>query len=318
MFDYIKPKDLHFEELSDTYGRLVIEPLEGGFGTTLGNTFRRVLLSMIPGAAVTQVRFDGKYHEYDTIEGVREDVIEIIMNIKELSFRLEDDESKRIYLESEGDGEVNANQLELEPGVEVVNKEQKIAHMTDGGSLGIEMKLQPGMGYKSAEENKEEDLPLAVIPIDSNFSPVQKVNFDVNKIRAEGRENCDQLIMEIETNGGVTPEEAVGEASRVLSNHFKLFESLPQHPFGELESFEEEEDETPEEYEKTLEELGFNQRACNLLREKGVETLEDLIEKTSTELLDIHGFGKKTLQKVENNLEDLGYYLADREDENGS
>ena len=318
MLEFIEPEDLFFEELSDTYGRLVVEPLEGGMGITLGNTLRRVLLSMIPGAAITRVKFDGKYHEYDTIEGVREDVIEIILNLKELPLRLDREEEKRLYLDADQPGEVVAGDIETEQGLDIVDPEHTIAHLTDGATLGVEMFVEPGLGYRSSEKNKVEDSPLSVIAIDADFSPVKRVDFSVDQIRAGGKEDCDRLTLEIETSGGVKPEEAVGKASRILNEHLSLFEDLPQHPFGELEELGEEEEEVPEELQKNLEELGFNQRACNLLKEKGVENLQQLIEQTSTELLDIHGFGDKTLQKVEGRLEQLGYSLADKEDEDGS
>lgn len=318
MIEFVKPQEVHFEELTDDSGRCVIGPLESGLGTTLGNSIRRTLLSMIPGAAITRVKFDGKYHEYDTIEGVREDVIEIIMNLKELSFRLDREESKRLYLDVEGKGEVTAKDIDLESGIELMNPQQPLAHLADNANLGIEMYVETGMGYQSAESNKTEDMPLSVIPIDADFSPVKEVNFTVDTVRARGKENCDQLTVQIETDGGITPEEAIGKAAEILGGHYKLFERLPRHPFGELEQFAEEEEQTPEEFEESLEDLGFNQRACNLLREKDVETLEDLIKKTSTQLLDIHGFGDKTLQKVEAKLDQLGYSLEDREGKNGS
>ncbi len=317
MIELVKPQDVHFKELSNTYGLLTIGPLEPGMGTTLGNSLRRVLISMIPGAAVTRVNFDEKYHEYETIDGVKEDVIEILLNIKSLALRLEHEDSRKMYLEAQGEGEVAANQIEMESGVEIVNPDQVIAHLAEDGELSIEMDVEPGMGYKAAEENKKEDSPLSVIPVDSDFSPVKNVDFTIEKVRAGGRENCDELEMEVETDGGIKPEEAVGKAAKTLLKYNRPFQDLPNHPFGEIGELEEEEEEIPEEFEMGLEELGFDQRACNLLKEKGVETLGDLVEETSNELLDIHGFGKKTLQKVEEKLEELGYALVDREEENG-
>ncbi|MFW6104245.1 MAG: DNA-directed RNA polymerase subunit alpha [Candidatus Bipolaricaulota bacterium] len=319
MLEYIEPEDVHFEELQSKYGRLVVGPLERGMGTTLGNSLRRVLMSMIPGAAVTRVRFDGKYHEYDTIEGVREDIIEIIMNLKELSLRLDRAEKRKIYLEADEPGEVTADDLQVESGIEVINPDHVLAHLSDGAELNMEMDVEAGKGYRSADENKVEDSPLSVIPIDSDFSSVRNVDFEVSRVRAGGREDCDRLELELETDGGIRPEEAVGRASRILARRYELFSNLPEHPFGELGTLQEVEEEVPEEFEERLEDLGFNQRACNLLQEKGVDTLEDLLEQTSDKLLDIHGFGSKTLQKVEEKLDELGYALADKEeDEDGS
>lgn len=316
MLEYIEPEDVHFEELESDRGHLVVGPLERGMGTTLGNSLRRVLMSMVPGAAVTRVRFDGKYHEYDTIEGVREDIIEILMNVKELSLRLDGAEERKAYLEASEAGEVTGADLQLESGVEIINPEQTLAHLSEGAELNMEMDVEAGMGYRSADENKIDDSPLSVIPIDSDFSPVKKVDFEVDNVRAGGKEDCDRLELDLETDGGIRPEEAVGRASRVLARRFELFSNLPDHPFGELGTLQEVEEEVPEEYEERLEDLGFNQRACNLLQEKGVETLEDLLEQTSDKLLDIHGFGSKTLQKVEEKLEELGYSLADKEESN--
>lgn len=316
MLEYIEPEDVHFEELESKYGRLVVGPLERGMGTTLGNSLRRVLMSMIPGAAVTRVRFDGKYHEYDTIEGVKEDIIEIIMNIKELSLRMDRVEKRKIYLEAEEPGEVTAGDLQVESGIEVINPDHVLAHLSDGAELNMEMDVEAGKGYRSADENKVEDSPLSVIPIDSDFSAVRKVDFDVAKVRAAGREDCDRLELKLETDGGIRPEEAVGRASRILARRYELFSNLPEHPFGELGTLQEVEEEVPEEFEERLEDLGFNQRACNLLQEKGVETLECLLEQTSDKLLDIHGFGSKTLQKVKEKLDELGYGLADKEEDN--
>ncbi|MBS3812752.1 DNA-directed RNA polymerase subunit alpha [Candidatus Bipolaricaulota bacterium] len=316
MLEYIEPEDVHFEELDHTHGKLVISPLERGMGTTLGNSLRRVLMSSIPGAAVTRVRFSGKYHEYDTIEGVREDVIEIIMNIKGLALRMTREETLKMYLEASGEGEVKAKDLQVESGIELVNPEHEIAHLADGGSLDVEMDVEAGMGYKSADENKIEDAPLAIIPIDSDFSPVKQVNFTVDNVRAGGRDDCDRLTLDLETDGGIRPEEAVGRASRILARRYELFSKLPELPFGDLGTLQEVEEEVPEEFDERLEDLGFNQRACNLLQEKGVEVLEDLLDQAADDLLDIHGFGDKTLQKVESKLNELGYSLVDKEESN--
>ncbi len=316
MLEYIEPEDVHFEELNNTNGKLVIGPLERGMGVTLGNSLRRVLMSLIPGAAVTRVRFDGKYHEYDTIEGVREDVIEIIMNFKELSLRLTREETLKIYLEVSGEGEVTARDLQVESGIEVVNPDHVIAHLSDGAELNVEMDVEAGMGYRSADENKLDEAALSIIPIDSDFSPVKQVNFTVESVRAGGKGDCDELILELETDGGIRPEEAVGRASRILARRYELLSSLPEFPFGELGKLQEVEEEVPEEFRERLEDLGFNQRACNLLQEKGIKVLEDLLDQTANDLLDIHGFGDKTLQKVKSKLDELGYSLADEEEGN--
>ena len=299
----VKP-EIKIEELTDSYGRIVIEPLERGYGVTIGNSLRRVLLSSIPGAAVTRVRFDGHYHEYDTIPGVKEDILEIILNFKELAIRLEDDEEARLQLEAEGTGEVTASQIFTPRGVEILNPDLHIATLDKGGRLKVELEVEPGVGYRSAERNKRKDMPLGVIPIDSDFSPVKLVNFKVEPTRVGERTDYDKLILEIETNRGVKPEEALNKASQILIEHFQIFREFAEHPWSKAEIEEE-----PEELGMPLVKLDFDHRACNLLESKGVITLKDLLQKTREEVADIHGFGEKTLEKVERRLAELGYSL---------
>lgn len=305
MVEIVKP-EIKTRELTDTYGKIIIEPLERGFGATIGNSMRRIMLSSIPGACVTRVRFDGKYHEYDTIDGVKEDILEIILNIKELAIRLRDREKKRMYLDFNGEGEVTAQDIETEDGVEIVNKNHHIATVNEDGNLQIEMEVEPGIGYRPSERNVEEDSPLGVIPLDSDFSPVEWVKFEVESTRVDERTDYDRLILEVETKGQIKPEEVLSKAAEVLRVHFDLFLDFARHPFGaEIEEKEEE----PEELSKSLEELDFDQRACNLLKGKNIVTLADLLEKTAPELTDVHGFGVKTLGKVRDRLAELGYSL---------
>lgn len=308
----IKP-ELRVEELREDYGKFVVEPLERGYGTTLGNSLRRVLLSSIPGAGVTRVRFDGHYHEYDTITGVKEDILEIILNLKELALRVPETapEVVRLELEAEGPGEVTAGQITTHEGVEILNPELHIATLDEGGRLKVEMEVERGVGYRPAERNKRPDMPLGIIPIDTDFSPVKKVNFTVEPARVGERTDLDRLILEVETNRGIKPDEAVTTAARILIEHLRLFEELgaPPPPL---------EEEEPEELNYPLLKLDFDRRACNLLESKGVITLRDLLQKTREELLDIHGFGEKTLDKVEERLAELGYSLqSERERRKG-
>lgn len=302
-----KPK-IRIVELSDTYGKIIVEPLERGFGVTVGNALRRVLLSSIPGAAVTRVRFDGHYHEYDTIKGVKESILDIILNIKELAIRLEEEGEKRLSLEAKGPREVKASDIEVPPGVQIINKDLHIATLGKDGKLAIELEVEPGTGYRPAERNKKEDSPLELIPIDSDFSPVKRVNFKVEETRVGERTDYDRLTLELETNGGIKPEEAISQASQLLVAHFQLFSEFAAHPFG-VEVAQE-----PKELLLSLEGLDFDTRACNLLRERGIITLKDLLQKTEEEIMDIHKFGKKSLDKVKKRLEELseqlGYPLA--------
>jgi len=300
----VKPQ-IEIEELTDSYGQIVIEPLERGYGVTIGNSLRRVLLSSIPGAAVTRVRFDGHYHEYDTIPGVKEDILEIILNFKELAIRLEDDQEVRLQLEATGVGEVTAGQLSTPRGVTILNPDLHIATLDEGGKLKVELEVDPGVGYRPAERNEREDMPLGVIPIDSDFSPVKLVDFRIEPARVGERTDYDKLILEIETNRGVKPEEALNKASQILIEHFQIFHEFAEHPWSKGAEVEEE----PEEFGLPLIKLDFDHRACNLLESKGMITLKDLLQKSREEVADIHGFGEKTLEKVEQRLAELGYSL---------
>ncbi|MGQ9477498.1 MAG: DNA-directed RNA polymerase subunit alpha [Candidatus Bipolaricaulia bacterium] len=305
------------EELTSSYGRITIEPLERGFGVTLGNPLRRVLLSSIPGAAVTRVRFDGHYHEYDTLPGVKEDLLEIILNFKELALRLEGEaegsEPLRLELEAKGPGEVTAAKLETPKGVEILNPDLHIATLDEGGQLRCELEVEPGVGYRPAERNKRKDMPLGVIPVDSDFSPIKLANFKVEPTRVGERTDYERLILEIETNGGIRPMEALKLASSILIEHFQIFHDFATHPEGRKVELEE-----PPELSMTLTKLDFDHRACNLLEARGVITLKDLLAKTREEISDIHGFGEKTLEKVERRLAELGYSLKSEKEKRGA
>lgn len=312
MDELVFPQGIKVEELTDTQGKISIEPLERGFATTLGNSLRRVLLSAIPGAAVVRVRFAGKYHEYDTIEGVREDVLEIILNFKSLSLRMKSDEIQRLTLTKKGPAVVTAADLDLPPGVEVINPDLHIATLGKPGEIDVELEVETGFGYVAAEANSLEDSPLSVIPIDSDFSPVRRVDFHSEETRVGGKTGYERLVLELETNGGIKPEEALSEVSRILKRHFDLFSDFAEHPFGI--SVEEAEEVEAEELSIPLIDLDIDQRACNLLQEADVVTLNDLLTRPREELLDIHGFGGKTLSKVEDRLEELGYSLRNEGD----
>ncbi len=307
MDELVFPAEIKVKELTETHGKIVIEPLERGFATTLGNSLRRVLLAAIPGTAVVRVNFAGKYHEYDTIEGVKEDVLEIILNFKDIALRLQGDELKRLTIEKTGPCEVRAADITLPPGVEVINPDLHIATLNKKGSLEVELEVETGYGYRPAEMNKPENSPLSVIPIDSDFSPVRQVNFVVEETRVGGKTGYERLILELTTDGAIRPEEALSEVSRILQRHLDLFRNFVEHPFGLAAEEGEEEEEsllaTP------LSELKIDQRACNLLQEAEIMTLGELLSRPREELLDIHGFGMKTLTKVEDRLRELDYAL---------
>lgn len=302
MPSFIYPENLVWTQHDARYGRLVLEPLERGYATTLGNSLRRVLLSSIPGAAIVRVNFAGKYHEYDTIEGVREDLLSIILNLRGVVFRTQDEELHRLYLNVTGPAEVRAKDIEVPAGVEIVNPDHYIATLNEDGRLEVEMELETGRGFRPAEENKREDAPLSLIPIDSDFSPVEKVNFQVEETRVGGRSGYERLVLEVWTNGAVTPQAAVGQAVEILQRHLSFVAGAAQESKAPEEP-------VPEELLQPLEKIGFEVRACNLLREEGIVTLQDLLSHSREELLDIHGFGEKTLEKLEEHLAKLGYKL---------
>lgn len=311
MAPFVYPEAATWDEQADArHGRLVVAPLERGYATTLGNALRRVLLSAIPGAAVVRVLFPGHFHEYDTIVGVREDVLHIILNLKGLAIRSTDEALHRLYLDATGPGEVRAGDIEMPTGVEITNPDHLIATIEKKGKLELEMEVEVGRGFRTAEENKRDDAPLSLVPVDADFSPIERVNFTVEATRVGGRSGYERLLLELWTNGAITPVEAVGQAVAVLREHLALVDGAGGEPGGR-----DAEPELSEEMLQPLGELGFEVRACNLLREEGVITLADLLSRTREEISDIHGFGEKTLNRLEERLEELGHALrSEKED----
>lgn len=300
MAEFIFPEEARWEEHSDRYGRLVVAPLERGYATTLGSALRRVLLSSIPGAAVVRIYISGKFHEYDVIDGVREDILTIILNLKDLAIRAEDAGLHRMYLNVTGPKEVRAADIELPAGLTIVNPDHYIATLEEDGKLEMEMEVELGRGFRPAEENKREDAPIGLIPVDSDFSPVEKVNFRGEEMRVGGRSGYERLVLEVWTNGAVTPKEAVQQAVEILQRHLFVLAKVEEAVSAPN---------APSEHLQPLSELGFDVRICNLLREAGIVTLGDLLGKTREEVADIHGLGEKTLAKLEQRLQELGYRL---------
>lgn len=311
MASFVYPESATWiEPVEDRYGRLVVSPLERGYATTLGNALRRGLLSAIPGAAVVRVLFSGYFHEYETIPGVREDVLHIILNLKDLAIRCQDEALHRLYLGATGPGEVRARDIETPFGVEIVNPDHYIATLEKNGRLEVEMEVEVGRGFRPAEENKRDDAPLSLVPVDADFSPIERVNFTVEPTRVGGKSGYERLVLEVWTNGAITPVDAVAQTVQVLRGHLDILGgagggSAPAEATAEVD----------EEMLKPLGELGFEVRACNLLREEGVVTLGDLLAKTREEISDIHGFGEKTLTRLEERLEELGYALRSEKEE---
>ncbi|HHW18359.1 MAG TPA: DNA-directed RNA polymerase subunit alpha [Firmicutes bacterium] len=315
MFDIIEPK-VECEEISadKRYGRFVVEPLEGGYGVTIGNSLRRVLLSSLPGAAVTRVRIDGVLHEFSTIPGVREDVTDIILNLKSLAIKLHSPGPKLARIEKEGEGEVTGRDIIADPDVEIVNPELHIADLDKDARLFIELTIEEGRGYVTAEANKVANQPIGVIAIDSKFTPVTKVNYTIDATRVGQRTDYDKLTLEVWTDGSIRPDEAVEKAASILIDHLELFKNLSakvreksiQEEVGQKSELE-------RLLEMPIEELELSMRSFNCLKRAGINTVGELIQKTEEEISKVRNMGKKSLEEVKNKLAELG--LAFRPEE---
>lgn len=294
------------DSVTDGYSKFVIEPLERGFGTTIGNSIRRVLLSSLPGAAVVGVRIDGVAHEFSTMPNVVEDVAEIILNLKGLRLILQSDDPKTLMLEAEGKGDVTAEDVQTDIDVEILNPDLHIASLDEGGQLRMEIHVDSGRGYVIAEQNKMPDQPIGVIPMDAMFSPVTRVNFQVENTRIGQRTDYDRLVLEIWTDASVSPQDALSTASQVLRNHLQLFISIDDQFISEPE---EEVDEKFEEIRKLLqmnvEELELSVRSSNCLRAADIKTLADLVQKSETEMLKYRNFGRKSLTELSQILQEM-------------
>jgi len=300
-------------ELTPKYGCFVIEPLERGYGTTLGNSLRRILLSSIPGAAVTSVKIEGVLHEFSAIPGVVEDVPEIILNLKSLALRLHTDEPRVLRVEAEGEGEVTAGDIKADADVEIINPELHLATLEEGGRLFMEMTVEKGRGYVPAERNKKEDQPIGVIPVDSLFSPVHKVNYRVENTRVGQITDYDKLTLEVWTNGAVTPDEAISTAARILIEHFKLFLNLSERCGDELHLVEKGEENKNRYLDMPIEELELSVRSYNCLKRAGINTVGELIQKSHEDMMKVRNLGKKSLEEVTKKLAELGLSLKESE-----
>ncbi len=294
------------DSLTDGYSKFVIEPLERGFGTTIGNSIRRVLLSSLPGAAVVGVRIDGVAHEFSTMPNVVEDVAEIILNLKGLRLLMHSDEPKTLMLEAEGKGDVTAEDIQTDIDVEILNPDLHIASLDEGGQLRMEIHVDSGRGYVIAEQNKIPDQPIGVIPMDAMFTPVTRVNFQVENTRIGQRTDYDRLVLEIWTDASVGPQDALSTASQILRNHLQLFVSIDDQFLSEPED---EVDEKFEEIKKMLqmnvEELELSVRSSNCLRAADIKTLADLVQKSETEMLKYRNFGRKSLTELSQILQEM-------------
>ena len=298
-----------------TYGKFVVEPLERGYGTTLGNSLRRVLLSSLPGVAVTSVKIDGILHEFSTIEGVKEDVTEIILNIKGLIVKINGDGPKVVYIEAEGPGEVTAGSIKCDSEVEILEPDMHIATLGEGAKLYMEITLDKGRGYVPAERNKQQMAPvIGVIPVDSIYTPVLKVNYTVENTRVGQITDYDKLTMEVWTNGTISAKEAVSLGAKVLTEHLNLFVNLCDEA-AETEIMVENDEKGKEKaLEMTIEELDLSVRSFNCLKRAGINTVGDLVNKSEDDMMKVRNLGRKSLEEVINKLASLGFGLYDEEE----
>ena len=319
MFEFEKPK-IEIVEISDDnkYGKFVIEPLERGYGTTLGNSLRRIILSSLPGAAVSQVKIDGVLHEFSSIPGVKEDVTEIIMNIKSLAIKNNSDseEAKVAYIDFEGEGVVTAADIQCDLDIEILNPEVVIAHLNGGADseLYMELTITKGRGYVSSDKNKNEELPIGVIAVDSIYTPVERVNLKVENTRVGQITDYDKLTLDVYTNGTLAPDEAVSLAAKVLSEHLSLFIDLSENAKSAEIMVETESDEKEKVLEMNIDELELSVRSYNCLKRAGINTVEELCNRTSDDMMKVRNLGRKSLEEVLAKLKELGLELNQSEE----
>ncbi len=297
-----------------TYGKFVVEPLERGYGITLGNSMRRILLSSLPGAAVTSIKIDGILHEFSTIPGVKEDVTEIILNLKKLALRLSGDDSKRVIINAVGPKEVTAADIIGDSELEIFNPELHIATLEENATLVMEINLARGRGYVSAEQNKDESTPISVIPVDSIFTPVRRVNYTVENTRVGQVTDFDRLILEIWTDGSISPEEGVSIGAKIMQEHLNLFVKLDDAADDLEIMVEKEEDQKEKALEMTIEELELSVRSFNCLKRASINTVEELTARTEEEMMKVRNLGKKSLDEVKAKLAELGLSLRPSEE----
>ncbi len=319
MFDFERP-NIEVAEISEDkkYGRFVVEPLERGYGITLGNSLRRIMLSSLPGAAVSQVKIEGVLHEFSSIPGVKEDVTEIIMNLKSLAIKNSSstNEPKTAYIEFEGEGVVRASDIQCDSDIEIINSDQVIATLSGGkeSKLYMELTITKGRGYVSAEKNKTEDLPIGVISVDSIYTPVERVNMTVENTRVGQVTDFDKLTLDVYTNGTLVPDEAVSLAAKVLSEHLSLFIDLSESAKSAEVMIEKEDDEKEKVLEMSIDELELSVRSYNCLKRAGINTVEELTNKTSDDMMKVRNLGRKSLEEVLAKLKELGLELNSSEE----
>ncbi|MGB5946510.1 MULTISPECIES: DNA-directed RNA polymerase subunit alpha [unclassified Paenisporosarcina] len=310
MIEIEKPK-IETVEISEgaKFGKFVVEPLERGYGNTLGNSLRRILLSSLPGAAVTSIQIDGVLHEFSTIEGVVEDVASVIMNVKKLALKIYSDEEKVIEIDVKGDGQVTAADITHDSDVEILNPDLYIATIGKNGHLRMRMYAQRGRGYTPADQNKREDLPIGVIPIDSIYTPVSRVNFQVENTRVGQMTNFDKLSLDVWTDGSIGPKEAISLGAKILTEHLNIFVGMTDEAQTAEIMVEKEEDQKEKVLEMTIEELDLSVRSYNCLKRAGINTVLELANKSEDDMMKVRNLGRKSLEEVRAKLDELGLGL---------
>lgn len=319
MFDFEKP-NIEIVEISDDkrYGRFVVEPLERGYGTTLGNSLRRIMLSSLPGAAVSQVRIEGVLHEFSSVPGVKEDVTEIIMNIKELAIKnnSDTDEVKTAYIDKSGEGVITAADIQVDSDIEILNPDLVIATLNGGSDskLYMDLTITKGRGYVSSDKNKSDDLPIGMIAVDSIYTPVERVNISIENTRVGQITDFDKLTLDVYTNGTLAPDEAVSLAAKVLSEHLNLFIDLSEKGQNYDVIVEKEDNKKEKVLEMNIDELELSVRSYNCLKRAGINTVEELTNRTPEDMMKVRNLGRKSLEEVLAKLKELGLSLRQSEE----
>ena len=304
MIEFEKPRITKIDEDRD-YGKFVIEPLERGYGTTLGNSLRRILLSSLPGAAITNLQIDGVLHEFSTVKGVREDVTQIILNIKGLALKMYAEGEKTLEIDITGPANVTAGDIITDSDVEIMNKDLFICSVSEGATFRASLTVKPGRGYSKADENKSEDMPIGVLPVDSIYTPIKRVNYQVENTRVGRRDDFDKLTLDVWTDGSIAPQEAISLSAKILTEHLDIFVNLTDEAKNAEIMIEKEETQKEKMLETTIEELDLSVRSYNCLKRAGINTLQELTNKSEAEMIKVRNLGRKSLEEVKAKLADL-------------
>lgn len=307
MIEFEKP-NIHKVEETDNYGKFVVEPLERGYGTTLGNSLRRVMLASLPGAAITSIQIDGVLHEFSTVQGVTEDVTQIILNLKQVALKIDSEDAKDLEIDVEGPAEVTAADIQGDGDVTILNSDLHIATVSDGAELHVKMTADKGRGYSSADDNKTrmEGLAIGVLPIDSIYTPIERVNYTVENTRVGQSNDYDKLTLDVWTNGSLTPTEAISLAAKILTEHLTMFVNLTEEAQVTQVMVEREETHQEKVLDKTIEELDLSVRSYNCLKRADIQTVKDLTERTEADMMKVRNLGTKSLDEIKLKLAELG------------